>query len=81
MQGEHHDIDNEFPEYHKKLETLRASDSDFDELVVRHDDLDNEIRRLEERQTPTSDQEIEKMKFQRTSLKDDIYKRLRLAAT
>ena len=79
MQGEHHDIDHEFPEYHEKLEALRTSDSEFDELVTRHDDLDNEIRRLEERQTPTSDQEIEKMKFQRTAMKDDIYQKLRLA--
>lgn len=77
MLGEHHDIDHEFPEFHEKLEALRAKNEEFDALVARHDDLDNRIRRLEERQLPISDEEIEKMKFERTALKDRIYLRLR----
>jgi uncharacterized protein YdcH (DUF465 family) len=77
MQGEHHDIDHEFPEYHEKLEALRTKDEAFDALVGQHDDLDNRIRRLEERLQPISDVEIEKMKFERTALKDRIYQTLR----
>lgn len=79
MLGEHHDIDHEFPEYHDKLEALSAKDEQFKSLVEKHDDLDNRIRRLEEKQLPISDEEIEKMKFERTSLKDQIYQALRSA--
>lgn len=77
MLGEHHDIDHEFPEYHEKLEELTAKDEQFKALVQQHDDLDNRIRRLEEKQLPISDEEIEKMKYERTALKDQIYQRLR----
>ena len=81
MLSEHHDISHEFPEYHRMIETLRVADKDFDALVARHDYLDDEIRILEERQQPVSDQEIEKMKFERAALKDRIYQTLRSAAT
>lgn len=79
MLSEHHDINHEFPEYHRLLETLRAKDSKFDALVAKHDYIDDEIRQLEERQSPISDAEIEKMKFERAALKDQIYQALRAA--
>jgi len=79
MLSEHHDISHEFPEYHRLLEALRAKDSKFDALVAKHDYIDDEIRQLEERQSPISDSEIEKMKFERTALKDQIYQTLRAA--
>ena len=77
MLSEHHDIDHEFPEYHERLLALRSKDDSFGELVDRHDKLDDEIRELEERQIPVADETIEKMKFERTALKDEIYQRLR----
>jgi uncharacterized protein YdcH (DUF465 family) len=77
MQSEHHDIDHEFPTYHEKLEAIAASDPDFAALVARHDRLDDEIRELEEKGEPISDEELEKMKFTRVELKDQIYARLR----
>ena len=77
MLAEHHDINHEFPEFHKRLEHLRTSDKKFDSLVARHDYLDDQIRRLEELQSPTSDEEMEKMKFERASLKDRVYVVLR----
>ena len=81
MLSEHHDINHEFPEYHRRIEALRASDPQFDALVAKHDYLDDEIRQLEERQSPISDAEIEKLKFERASLKDLIYQALREAET
>lgn len=81
MLSEHHDIVHEFPEYHRMIETLRVSDKEFDSLVARHDFLDDEIRNLEERQQPISDEEIEKMKFERAALKDRVYQAIRAAAT
>ncbi len=79
MLSEHHDISHEFPEYRRKLDFLRANDQQFDELVAKHDYIDDEIRRLEESQLPISDTEIEKMKFERAALKDKAYHTLRAA--
>lgn len=79
MLSEHHDIDHEFPEAHDKLAALVASNPEFAELVRRHDTLDNEIREFEERGSPIADESIEKMKLERTSLKDQIYAQLRQA--
>jgi len=79
MLSEHHDISHEFPEYRRTLDHLRASDKQFDALVAKHDYIDDEIRRLEERQLPISDTEIEKMKFERAALKDKTYQILRAA--
>ena len=77
MLSEHHDIVHEFPEYHRMIEALRATDKDFDALVAKHDYIDDEIRQLEESQSPISDSEIEKMKYERAALKDRIYQTLR----
>lgn len=79
MQGEHHDIDHEFPEYRAELGALSAKDASFKELVSQHDELDDRIRRLEEKLQPISDPEMEKLKFERTALKDKIYDALRKA--
>jgi len=79
MLGEQHDIDHEFPEFHEKLDALRKQDAFFNDLVTQHDNLDSRIRELEERQQPISDEEIEKMKFERAKLKDQIYEKLRAA--
>ena len=80
MLSEHHDISHEFPEWRRILDSLRATNPQFDALVAKHDYIDDEIRRLEERQLPISDTEIEKMKFQRAALKDKAYQFLRAAA-
>ena len=80
MLSEHHDISHEFPEYRTMLDALRAADAKFDALVAKHDHLDDEIRNLEENQLPISDTEIEKMKFERAALKDQIYHALRAEA-
>jgi hypothetical protein len=80
MLSEHHDIVHEFPEYHRMIESLRVTDKDFDALVAKHDYIDDEIRQLEESQSPISDAEIEKMKYERAALKDRIYQALRTAA-
>jgi uncharacterized protein YdcH (DUF465 family) len=79
MLSEHHDIAHEFPDWQAALELLRSSDPEFDEMVKRHDRIDNEIRVLEEEQQPISDEEIEKLKYERAALKDEVYQRLRTA--
>lgn len=77
MQGEHHDIEAEFPEFRQCIKDLSASDPEFAASIKRHDELDNEIRKLEELGQPISDEAIEKMKYERTELKDAVYARIR----
>ncbi|MGD7653237.1 MAG: YdcH family protein [Verrucomicrobiales bacterium] len=80
MLAEHHDIFREFPEYRALHDRLRTESKEFDALVARHDYVDDQIRNLEEKQTPVSDQEIEKLKFERASLKDQVFETLKRAA-
>ena len=77
MQGEHHEIEAEFPEFRQRIADLSTADPDFAANIMRHDELDNEIRRLEELGQPVSDDTIEKLKYQRAELKDAVYARIR----
>ena len=78
MQGEHHDIEREFPEYRETIVHMRDADNAFDEKVRAHNELDDQIRRLEEKLLPISDAEFEKLKFRRAVLKDEIFQAVRL---
>ena len=77
MQGEHHEIEAEFPEFRQLIAELSAADAEFAASVQRHNELDNEIRKLEELGQPIADEELEKMKYERASLKDSVYARIR----
>lgn len=80
MQGEHHEIEVEFPEFRERINELSEKDSSFAATVKRHDLLDNEIRKLEERGQPVADQTLDKMKLERAELKDLVYARIRSGA-
>ena len=77
MQGEHHEIEAEFPQFRQRIKELSEADADFAASVKRHNQLDNEIRSLEERGQPVTDESLEKMKYERASLKDAVYARIR----
>lgn len=77
MQGEHHEIEAEFPQFRQRIKELSEADLDFAASVKRHNELDNEIRSLEERGQPVTDDSLEKMKYERASLKDAVYARIR----
>ncbi len=77
MQGEHHEIEAEFPEFRQRIAELSAADPEFAATVKRHNELDDEITRLEELGQPVSDETLEKMKYERARLKDTVYFRLR----
>jgi hypothetical protein len=76
MQGEHHEIEVEFPEFQERINELSETDTDFAATIKRHDLLDNEIRKLEERGQPVADETLDKMKLERAELKDLIYARI-----
>jgi uncharacterized protein len=77
MLGEHHDINHEFPEYHELITALKGRDPEFAALMKEHDELDNQIRDLEEKGQPVADDYIESLKKERVLLKDKVYVRLR----
>ena len=73
MLGESHALLVDFPEYQDKIRLLTASDTEFASDAKRYHDLDAEIRKLELRNTPTSDEFIEQAKLDRLVLKDKLY--------
>jgi uncharacterized protein len=80
MQGEHHEIEAEFPEFRQRLTELSEADPEFAASIKRHNALDKEIRKLEELGQPVSDEALEKMKYERAELKDAVYARIRTDA-
>jgi hypothetical protein len=77
MLGEPHDLLHEFPGDAARIEQLRASDPDFARLAREYEELDADIRRLEELGQPVADVTIEALKVHRVYLKDRVYTRLR----
>ena len=77
MLGEMHDILHEFPNLEDKINELHDSTPEFAHLMDEHDQLDTEIRDLEEHDQPTSDFHMEELKKKRALLKDKIYDILR----
>lgn len=77
MLGETHDLVHEFPEYEAKIGQLRRSDEDFKGLMDEYDQLDAQIRKLEELGQPVCDETLEDMKRKRVNLKDRLYQTLR----
>ena len=77
MLGETHDLIHEFPDLKGKIEAKRASDPRFAELMDKYDQLDAEIRRLEELGQPVCDETMEDLKKKRVTLKDSLYAELR----
>ena len=74
MQVEHHELHQEFPEFRDIMQTLRASDSNFNQLYDQYHSLTSEVERLEEDDIPIDDFTFENMKKQRVRLKDKMYK-------
>ncbi len=77
MQGEHHEIETEFPEFRQRLKELSEADSRFAASIKRHNELDKEICKLEELGQPVTDETLEKLKYERAELKDMVYTRIR----
>ncbi len=77
MLGEMHDILHEFPNLEETINQLHEQDPEFANLMDQHDELDTEIRNLEELSQPIEDLQFEEMKKRRALLKDQIYQYLR----
>jgi len=76
MLGESHDLLHEFPDLVDRIDVLR-NDDEFAHLMTDYDNLDAEVRKLEELGTPVTDETIEMLKKERLLMKDRLYDRLR----
>jgi uncharacterized protein YdcH (DUF465 family) len=77
MLGEPHDLLHDFPHHATRIQELKGQDPDFARLMKEYDDLDADIRRLEELGQPIADVTMEALKVHRVYLKDRLYARLR----
>jgi len=73
MLGEPHDLVHEFPQHTQRIAELRANDATFAHAMREYDELDADIRRLEELGQPVADVTIETLKMHRVRLKDRLY--------
>ena len=69
-----------FPEYRDLITRLKTEDAHFTRLFDEHNDLDQRIKNLEARIELGTDAEIETLKKEKLSLKDQLYVILKDAA-
>ena len=77
MLGENHLLTTDFPEFGDMIKTLSEQDAHFKQENSRYTLLDKEIRELELSNTPISDEEMHKLKHDRSVLKDSLYGQLK----
>ena len=69
-----HSLAVEFPEIAKAIHDLKMNNKHFANLLERHDAIDMQITRDEEKLEPLSDDKLHELKQQRLVLKDELYK-------
>jgi uncharacterized protein YdcH (DUF465 family) len=77
MLGENHCLNNEFPELKDSIAALSKSDKKFFKSAERYHQLDEEIRKLELKNTPADDNSMHQLKQERANLKDTLYQKIR----
>ena len=76
MLGEDHSLTIDFPEYLNTIAEPNKSDTEFAKKADKYDKLDKEIRMLELKDAPISDEQMHQLKHDRSELKDWLYERL-----
>jgi uncharacterized protein YdcH (DUF465 family) len=79
MFGEHHDLVHELPEYKDKIHEMKTSNAHFAKLFGEYDEVDHEIRRIEQEIETPSDEYTEELKKKRLLLKDELFAMLKEA--
>ncbi len=79
MQGEHHDLVHELPEFREKIHELKVSNSHFAKLFDEYHEVDHEVRRIEQEVETPSDEYTEELKKKRLYLKDELFAMLKQA--
>ncbi|WP_338362942.1 YdcH family protein [uncultured Pseudoalteromonas sp.] len=76
MLGEDHSLTNDFPQHLNTIAELNKNDTEFAKKADKYDKLDKEIRTLELKDAPISDEQMNQLKHERSELKDWLYERL-----
>ena len=76
---QHHALLNEFPEYKERIHNLKVENERFRQLFDEYHELDRQIVRMDDNIEPASDEAMEKAKFRRVELKDELYRLLTTA--
>ncbi|KQR76734.1 hypothetical protein ASG35_14700 [Burkholderia sp. Leaf177] len=69
-----------FPEFRDLISTLKTEDAHFSRLFQRHNELDQQIKNMEDGPVPADGRSIETLKKEKLLLKDKIYVVLKKAA-
>lgn len=80
MFGEQHDLHHEFPEFNNQIHELKLSNGHFQRLFKEYDELNHEIKRVEQGIETPSDEVVEELKKNRLLLKDQLYVMLKAAS-
>jgi len=68
-----HSLFNDFPDSREIIHQLKQSDPEFARKAAEYHELDHQVRGLEMRSIPTTDEVFESLKRQRMYLKDELY--------
>jgi uncharacterized protein YdcH (DUF465 family) len=71
-----HALHQEFPEFADKIQALKQSDMQFTRLLSKHDAIDAEITKVEEKLITMTDEALHHLKQERLLLKDQLYQQL-----
>lgn len=73
MQVDHHELQQDFPEFADAIQILKASNAHFAQLFASYQRLTGSVENLEEHDMPVGDFTLEDMKKRRIQLKDELY--------
>ncbi|WP_407330730.1 YdcH family protein [Enterovibrio sp. 27052020O] len=76
MLGEKHSLQDDFPELEDRITQLIESDAEFAAENKKYNALDKEIRTLELQGAPIGDLAMQKLKLERSAMKDALYQRV-----
>ncbi|MCB0351943.1 MAG: DUF465 domain-containing protein [Bdellovibrionales bacterium] len=74
MSDSQHDLVSEFPEYKEKIHELKTNNGHFKSLFDKYHEVNKLVMAAEHRTQPVSEEEENKMRRERMSLKDELYK-------
>lgn len=73
MSIEKHDLLHEFPDHHHTIRHLKMNDNHFAKLFEKYNELDVEVRKIEEGVENTTDDYLDGKKLERVQLKDELF--------
>lgn len=73
---DNHPLGREFPELRDRIHEMKADNMHFSKLFGEYEDVDRAVVRAEQRLDLLKDEDLEKLKFKRVHLKDELYRLL-----